>query len=418
MAPKRMGLPKGAPLPRKTMDELMEEARIRAETNLGVTSKSKSSHVAAAASSRWQGLAGKSQGSPMPLAPSSANTGIVKALGKAATSTFTTRSQYRTRLMNERSKPQPISTVTVPPPSQLVPKRTDLPVVRNLTRGNKRKAIVVASDPVLLAPALEAYQRDFKSAGDTSAFNVKTWQDIHANVYWPFLHRPADEPWLPLDETKIMAIGAAMKEGGYRSTKNYMSAVKEKHIEAGFSWNDQLELAGHRFVLSTTRGMGPGRQSSPLPFMKIVGMSFGPEFEVTAYPVNPGAMLVITTFFLMRELEVAAAKYSDLKLDSTTKSITMHLSVSKNDPEAKGCDRTWNCTCEPEIKLPPERHCPYHAAEQHKKYLDQVFRDALRGIGEDDFPLFPSGDGSILDPAKVVEFIEAIAQTLGEYIYI
>ena len=205
------------------MDELMEEARIRAETNIGVTSKSRPTH-AVAASSHWQGLAGKSQGSPMPFASSGASTGIVKALGKAATSTFTTRSQYRARLMNERAKPQPISTMAVPPPSQIVPKRTDLPVVRILTRGNKRKALAVAADPALLAPALEAYQRDFKSSGDTSAFNVKTWQDIHANVYWPFLHRPSDEPWLPLDGLKIMAVGAAMKEGGYRSTKIHVSS--------------------------------------------------------------------------------------------------------------------------------------------------------------------------------------------------
>ena len=146
MAPKRTGLPKGAPLPRKTIEELMEEARIRADTNIGVTSKSRPTHAAAAVSSRWQGLAGKSQGSPMPLAPSGASTGIVKALGKVTTSTFTTRSQYRARLRKEKSKPQPISAVTLPPPSQLVPKRTDLPVVRNLTRGYKRKAIAVASD--------------------------------------------------------------------------------------------------------------------------------------------------------------------------------------------------------------------------------------------------------------------------------
>ena len=118
MAPKRSGLPKGAPLLRESMDELMEEARIRAEVNVGVRSKSKSASGAVASSSRWRGLAVKSQGLPMPLATSGAGTGVAKALGKAATTSFTTRSQYKARLMSEKAKPVPLNAVALLPLSE------------------------------------------------------------------------------------------------------------------------------------------------------------------------------------------------------------------------------------------------------------------------------------------------------------
>ena len=99
MAPKT-GVPKGAPLPRKSMDELMAEARERAERNWGVKSKSSAAVTAWPVSSCLPGLASKSQGMPTPSTTSGAQVpGKVLMLGKAMAKTFTTRTQYRGRLL-------------------------------------------------------------------------------------------------------------------------------------------------------------------------------------------------------------------------------------------------------------------------------------------------------------------------------
>ena len=56
--------------------------------------------------------------------------------------------------------------------------------VRNLTRSDKRKAMDIARDPDWLSEAMAAYERDWRSAGDTSDFNMKTWADLHCEVNW------------------------------------------------------------------------------------------------------------------------------------------------------------------------------------------------------------------------------------------
>ena len=208
------------------MEELLVEARERAERNWGVKSKSGSAATVSSVSSCWPGLAPKSQGMPTPVTSSGAQVlAKAAALGKVMTKTFTTRTQYRTQLL--APKVETAVKCNEELTKQLaVPPRSDMTTVRNLTRGSKRKAMDVASNPSLLAAAVESFTKDWKSAGDTSHYNVKTWQDIHDCMYWPFFNRPFGEPWLPLDPIKIMAVGSAMKEGGYRSTKNYVSAVK------------------------------------------------------------------------------------------------------------------------------------------------------------------------------------------------
>ena len=81
---------------------------------------------------------------------------------------------------------------------------------------------MVAADPALLDKAIANYNKDTRSAGDTSEFNTKTWRDYHHEVDLGRLGEPANCPHLPLTPTKIMVIGAILKESDYRSAKNYV----------------------------------------------------------------------------------------------------------------------------------------------------------------------------------------------------
>ena len=107
---------------------------------------------------------------------------------------------------------------------------------------------------------------------------------------------------------------------------------------------------------------------------------------------------------------MAAAKVSDVMLINKDMEVRLRLSMSKNDPTAKGTERPWRCVCADSNHTFAHRTCPYHAADHHIKFLKKRFPDMWK---DDDFPLFPDQAGNELVGDNVVDFIELIAALLG-----
>ena len=61
----------------------------------------------------------------------------------------------------------------------------------------------------------------------------------------------------------------------------------------------------------------------------------------------------------MREMELAFAKVAHVKIDLGEKKLTLLLLVSKKDPRAIGCERSWHCLCKGGDGRRPD--CPFHA---------------------------------------------------------
>ena len=59
----------------------------------------------------------------------------------------------------------------------------------------------------------------------------------------------------------------------------------------------------------------------------------------------------------------------------------------------------------------PHHRCPYHAALQHLTFLKRHFPSRYREAG---CPLFPDHYGDELQGERVVDFLEAIADLMGE----
>ena len=93
--------------------------------------------------------------------------------------------------------------------------------------------------------------------------------------------------------------------------------------------------------------------------------------------------------------------------------VRLRLSMSKNDPQAKGTARPWRCVCT-DIDEHSFRSCPYHAALHHVSYIKEHFPQAA---DDSNFPLFPDSSGRELLGDNVVDFIEFIASLLGEPLY-
>ena len=100
-------------------------------------------------------------------------------------------------------------------------------------------------------------------------------------------------------------------------------------------------------------------------------------------------------------------------IDHREREVRLHLSVSKNDPQAKGTWRPWRCVCD-EVADDAHRHCPFHAAVFHRQKLEEEFGDK---VSCDDFPLFPDRLGYEIRPECVVLFLEAIALLIGEALF-
>ena len=269
----------------------------------------------------------------------------------------------------------------------------------------------IAKDPDLLGEAVDIFKKQARSSGDTSHFNLRTWIDFHSSVAcWPRYGLPHDCPALPLTPTKIIVVGSVFKGAGYRSTGNYLSAIKRSHIAHGHDWSPQLELAADMFKASTERGIGPGKQSCPLPWGKLTTADLRTPFTAERFPLRVDLCVVIWVFFFMRELEAATAELADMTLDTSTCKVKLVMSVSKNDPRALGCTREWGCVCE-DSRRPNARTCPYHAAAGLLHEVTGRFGQESRRPG---FPLFPTSSGVAASAKVMLEVILVTAALLGE----
>ena len=112
---------------------------------------------------------------------------------------------------------------------------------------------------------------------------------------------------LPLVPAKVYAICAMFRAGGYRSVENYLSKIKDLHIEKGFDWTVCLERAFRKSKRAVCRGIEPARQSAALDldatFKVLENRSAAPVCN--RGPVGLRNLLVAGCFWMLRELEIS-----------------------------------------------------------------------------------------------------------------
>ena len=140
-------------------------------------------------------------------------------------------------------------------------------------------------------------------------------------------------------------------------------------------------------------------------------MDINGQFRNPAYPARPGATVVMSTFWLLRDLEATTAEFQDMSIDKIAKRVTLLLSMSKNDPRALGCERTWGCICDGDDN---PAACPYHAALDLDEFIRRVFPHDHRQPG---FPLFPTEMGEQVTSEMMLTFIEELAFMMGEELF-
>ena len=288
------------------------------------------------------------------------------------------------------------------PTPELISGRSDAPLLRLSTRGDRGVALSSASSATTLELALDGLLTAMSAPSAVSSQEslIKTWTSFHVAWFGPSVEV------LPLVLAKVYAICAMFRAGGYRSVENYLSKIKDLHIEKGFDWTVCLERAFRKSKRAVCRGIGPARQSAALDldaaFKVLENRSAAPVCN--RGPVGLRNLLVAGCFWMLRELEISCAKICHLKVDMDHSWVDWTLPVSKTDVRALGKVRRWECVCSGDFSKP----CPFHAIVDQLKILR-----SLHG-GEDSSPLFPTLNGGFVDKRHVVTSIEFVAKLTGE----
>ncbi len=106
----------------------------------------------------------------------------------------------------------------------------------------------------------------------------------------------------------------------------------------GFPWGDALALAARNVARSVTGGIGPPPQSCPLRVDRFDELQSSSLAWFAAGPAFPMHALVPGCFFLLRELELSAARVGAMQVLPGPR-VSLRLSASTTDPSALSCTR-------------------------------------------------------------------------------
>ena len=286
------------------------------------------------------------------------------------------------------------------PSRPVLASRKDTPTVTSgVSRGTRPTGPLAPGDRQRL---LDAYDSDVhaKTATGTAESLWKTWIFYHERWYG------LGVPCLPITVESIRAVVAQLKDQQYASVANFISAAKDHHLAQRYEWDDFLSREAKRATRTGTRGKGGAKQDDELDIDQAFNLHLSDAPLVQDGPCAPTRLLEIGSFHVLREIELSTALASSVSFNDEITEESFCLPVSKTDPRALGCTRSWGCVCDGFHSTP----CAYHAMKDQIYWLEETFP----GIPLEELPLFPDQAGLVVDKTTVVETIEDIAMLLGE----
>ena len=274
--------------------------------------------------------------------------------------------------------------------------RPDVPILRDHVRATAEGALATAANPQAYAAALVELDRDMYAATSTGPREAvwATYQKFHASAVG------GNVPVLPLSTEAVRKVAALFKAAGYRSYRNYIGRAKDEHLSRGHDISPQLERMIRLCRRSVIRGLAGPVRSEPFSFEDVCeALKDRVQPIVQAGPIFPLALVVTAVFFLLRELEAAAASWQDVVFAEDRFTVTLTLPSSKTDWSAKGCRRTWGCLCS------RGKPCVYHTLLRYRAIAKE--RGLIPG------PLFVDEAGRGCTKGAVVETLRAAVALTG-----
>ena len=299
-------------------------------------------------------------------------------------------------------------------------RRKDLPEGRpaNISKRSKfQSAISITKDPDRYKQEQGRFIKDQWAASSTGP------KDSLWHTWCDFATAGSFEP-LPVTLDLVTHMGTLFKFGEYGSAQNYFYEATARHlIETGFPVSVLIKKAIKAALRSIRRGLAnsdqkramniefiPSRNSwncsSPFPAL--------PGTWATApqgHALDPFAVCILGSWFICREIELAAARVRDLKLNRDLCTVSWNLPASKTDTAATGVCRTHGCSCSSDSAT-YNHLCPFHCAAQHLDNLRAFFHDIEEAHFQTLF-LFPTSDGTTMDKDGTIRAIRLCAELAG-----
>ena len=258
---------------------------------------------------------------------------------------------------------------------------------------------LLAAQPNNRQKALEFLEQDIVARSSHPALQsrLRTWRALCAA--WelaPF----------PLSFLNVKAVAASLKWGGYRSAQLYFQAAIGHQTRALQIPVDPFIRALVKDVCrSIRRGLGPASLKEGFDFSVLTQAididDCSPfDHQCTAHIAD---MMVASSWFMLREIEISFAKHSHLYLEGPYVNIT--LPVHKTNTAGGLTQRKLRCPC----RLRVNTLCPWHAAERH---LIRLTAREDMSIGKL-WPLFPDHTGQPLSKYFVVQAFRQVLDHCG-----
>ena len=300
------------------------------------------------------------------------------------------------------------------------PKRKDLPVVRPVSVSKRPKiqiALEVARNASLYKTEQDKFTKDQWAASSLGP-KESVWHT------WCELATAGNFDPLPVTQELVLHMGVLFKAAEYSSAQNYFNEATSRHlIETGFPVSVLVRKTIKASMRSIRRGLANATQK------RAIMIEFVParnawtcESDLPALPetwsfsqkdstVDPLALCISGSWFLCREIELAAAKVRDISINSDLRTVSWNLPSSKTDSAATGVVRTHGCSCNGDTTT-FNHLCPFHCLLQHRSNLRSFFSD-LTNESFLNLALFPTKAGNVMDKDSTVQAIRFCAQLTG-----
>ena len=288
-------------------------------------------------------------------------------------------------------------------------RRKDAPRLRLGAQASSSKGHKPSDNITCIDEAKRYYEDDKYAASARAARDslARTWLEYHAKAH-QLDPGVVGVHAFPMTVQSLKSIACLMKLDGYRSFGNYSSWAKGHHIELGHDWIQQLAHELTQAGRSLSRGLGPSRQSAAFDLERLA-LSPGVASLKLGSPIFPKQAILLGSLWVLREIELAWAKWGDIRIDSVSKVVHWTLTASKTDPAAKSCTRKWGCLCT-EVG---SHLCPYHVMYEYRDCLARRLK-LIADDSTDSSPVFPDFEGNVILKAGMVCAIEDTLFNCGE----
>ena len=170
----------------------------------------------------------------------------------------------------------------------------------------------------------------------------------------------------PLSVDSLKMLAATLLKAGYKSAEQYLGEAKLRHVELGFKWTEQLDLAMRRCKAAVTRGMGPRKRAPELPQTRMWNMMASPDPPRTVVKWSK-ELFLFAAIWMLRCAELIKLRAKDIVVNPAEKTVTLMWKESKTDQKAGGVSRVLQCVCKGSCSF----NCPVRLSDDLKKKVEK-----------------------------------------------